>query len=202
MDTSNEYILMCKKAIEIQGKIFDNKNKDIFGIFQERGLKSGDYVVIQKYSILSDYKDRWKETITNVHVDFVVINEEDRENYYLQGIENYSNELLGIVRKNAVWFYFPCWTDGDGDGDEDDLCYTSGKYVYWLPRQDQIQSMFLNGFTEQNKLRKLIEWLDSKAEYNPHNTSLEILWLMFYMYSEHNKKWNAISNIKEWEVID
>jgi len=101
----------------------------------------------------------------------------------LQGIENYSHELLGMIRKNAVYFGFPCWTDGD----EDDLCYTSGEYVYWLPRQDQ--------------LRKLIEWLDSKAEYNPYTYSLEMLWLMFYMYEKHNKKWNPINNIKEWEYI-
>jgi len=196
MDTSKEYILMCKKAIEIQGKINENKNKDIFGILQERGLKRGDYIVIQKYDIFAEYEERWKEIITNTHVDFVVINEEDRENFYLQGIENYSHELLGMIRKNAVYFSFPCWENG-----EDDLCYTSGKYVYWLPRQDQIQSIFLNGLTEHNKLRKLIEWLDSKAEYNPYTYSLEMLWLMFYMYEKHNKKWNPISNIKEWEYI-
>jgi len=83
----------------------------------------------------------------------------------------------------------------------DDLCYTSGEYVYWLPRQDQIQSMFLDGLTESHKVRKFIEWLDSKAEYNPYTYSLEMLWLMFYMYEKHNKKWNAISNVKEWEYV-
>jgi len=196
MDTSKEYILMCKKAIEIQGKINEDKNKDILGILQERGLKSGDYVVIQRYSALSEYEERWKESVVNIHVDFKVVNEEDRENFYLQGIENYSQWPFGIKR-NAVYFEFPCW-----DIDEDDLCYTSGKYVYWIPRQDQIQSMFLNGLTEHNKLRKFIEWLDSKAEYNPYTYSLEMLWLMFYMYEKHNKKWNPVSNIKEWEFIN
>jgi len=196
MDTSKEYISMCKKAIEIQGRINENKNKDILGVLQKRGLKSGDYVVIQKYSVLSEYEESWKESVVNIHVDFIVVNEEDRENFYLQGIENYSQWPFGIVKKNAVYLLFPCWEDG-----EDDLCYTSGEYVYWLPRQDQIQSMFLNGLTESHKVRKFVEWLDSKAEYNPHTYSLEMLWLMFYMYEKHNKKWDVISNIKEWEII-
>ena len=97
MDTSNEYILMCKKAIEIQGKIYEDKNKDIFGILQERGLKSGDYIVIQRYSVLSEYEERWRESVVNLHVDFEVINEENRENR----IELILNDL------KELWYKYP-----------------------------------------------------------------------------------------------
>ena len=97
MDTSKEYILMCKKAIEIQGKIYEDKNKDIFGILQERGLKSGDYIVIQRYSVLSEYEERWRESVVNLHVDFEVINEENRENR----IELILNDL------KELWYKYP-----------------------------------------------------------------------------------------------
>ena len=38
----------------------------------------------------------------------------------------------------------------------------------WLPRQDQIQSMFLNGLTNIYKLKRFIGWLDIEVTFNTH----------------------------------
>jgi hypothetical protein len=79
---------------------------------------------------------------------------------------------------------------------------SSYKEMVWLPRQDQFQDMIWNGLTKQAKVREFISYLDTAAEYNPFHDSLESLWLSLYMKEEHCKKWNRISNIKEWEKIN
>ena len=73
--------------------------------------------------------------------------------------------------------------------------------LIWLPRQDQLQAMFLQGLAECAKVRAFIEWLDTHATYNAHHSTLEQLWLKYYMYEIHHKAWNALLNIRDWEPI-
>ena len=77
----------------------------------------------------------------------------------------------------------------------------------WLPRQDQIQEMMGLGLYDLlEQLKKFIDkstWtlneigrdgLWGKAEKCVGFTSLEQLWLAFYMHEEHGKIWND----KKW----
>ena len=72
--------------------------------------------------------------------------------------------------------------------------------VIWLPRQDQLQSMFkLCSFS---LLMKFCRAYNLQEPYcsSDHNVvffdawSIEALWLMFFMKEKHNKIWNG----KEW----
>ena len=67
--------------------------------------------------------------------------------------------------------------------------YFTEKLV-WLPRQDQIQSMFVKDLTGYSKIKSFMRWIDSNIQYTHEDYSLEILWLMCYMDLYHNKKWS------------
>ena len=56
----------------------------------------------------------------------------------------------------------------------------------WLPRQDQIQEM-MNSYPMLFFLRML--YLKFKPGFEP--SSWEQLWLAFYMYDKHKKKWDG-----------
>ena len=133
--------------------------------------------------------------------------------YVISGKYDYAESVGG-----THWFFGgSACIHGDGHRCNDTQCYImsesgfstiqpspfkcSKEDMLWMPRQDQIQSMFLNGLTDHYKVRYFIQWLDTEAEYNAHTYSLEMLWLMFYMNKVHHKQWNPMSNVKKWELI-
>ncbi len=69
-------------------------------------------------------------------------------------------------------------------------------YEVWLPRQDQLQEMVLSDFVQQEGgylptywlLHKFEHWL---PDYRYANTSMEQLWLAFYMSEKFSKKWDG-----------
>ena len=73
--------------------------------------------------------------------------------------------------------------------------YYSWKGVYnyiWLPRQDQLQEMYLDGISEDRfvTLDRFLNFVDS----GNRGWSFEQLWLAFVMKEKFNKTWNG----KEW----
>lgn len=191
MDIGKEYRLMCLKAKEIQ-KLWKPKK--------------GDYMV-SKASYCCDENNNCNEK----EPCFDCL---ERDNVYIISGEYKYDESVGGYH----YFYGgEACVRGDGNKCNDTFCfimtesgfseisnrfYTSAKSrKMWLPRQDQIQNMFLSGLTEHAKVRRFIEYLDTKGSYNPYTYSLEMLWLQFFMYEKYKKEWNETSNIKEWELI-
>jgi len=67
--------------------------------------------------------------------------------------------------------------------------------IVWLPRQDQIQDMLfaedlLNG--DIGYVVHRLWYFENKGGYN--SSSMQQLWLAFYMKEKHNKTWSG----KEW----
>jgi hypothetical protein len=190
MDTKLEYRLMCYKAKELQ---------DIWN------PKIGDYMITVASYCGNDDPHCTESKVCKDCLDMSNI-------FVISGQFDFVEEIGG-----RHWFYggSPC-VKGDGNRMNDSHCYimtkkgnstlvnqflqSSQKQKTWLPRQDQIQEMFLNGLTNYTKVKVFTEWLDA-ATYNPHTYSLEMLWLMFYMELKYNKQWNPISNVKEWEEL-
>lgn len=187
MDASTIYKIMCYKAKELQSKW---------------NPKVGDFMSTK--ASFCDEEDECSKN--NVCEDCL----EMSNVFVISGESTFVEEIGG-----QHWFYggSPC-VKGDGNRMNDTYCFTmtrsghseidqyyasSPEDKIWLPRQDQLQQMFHPGLTNHYKLRYFIEWLDTAATYNPYTYSLEMLWLMFYMHSKHQKKWNATSNIQEWE---
>lgn len=193
MDLTKEYRLMCLEAIEIQNN-WEPEN--------------GDFMVTK-----STYCEG-EENEDNCSDEKPCSDCLEMGNVYvISGKYDYAESVGG-----THWFFGGgACVRGEGNMCNDTYCSIMSESGYstilpsrfkrsknemlWLPRQDQIQSMFLNGLTEQYKVRKFIEWLDVEADYNPHTYSLEMLWLMFYMYEVCKKQWNATSNIKKWENV-
>lgn len=70
------------------------------------------------------------------------------------------------------------------------------KHNVWLPRQDQIQEMLRLGrhvYLETMEFYRAV--CGGSCSYLPRAESFEQLWLKFYMYEKHKKKWNG----KRWK---
>ena len=189
MDTNNEYRTMCINSPEIQSKW---------------NPAEGDFMLTK-----SSYCNDFDECTDNIPCPECL---EMGNVYVISGKYDFHESIGG-----THWFFggSSC-VKGEGNICNDTYCfimtesgyaknhsklYTSSKDdKVWLPRQDQIQSMFLSGLTESYKVRRFLEWLNEEAEYNPHTYSLEMLWLMFYMFEIQDKAWNATSNIKKWQL--
>lgn len=95
------------------------------------------------------------------------------------------------------------WKPKEGDWvcPEDILHHQSGmlrtwgldtKGKKWLPRQDQIQEMFKTvPFVLSGDFDKKME---NYITGDPDNWSFEMLWLAFYVWEKHKKKWDG----KKW----
>jgi len=193
MDTNNEYRAMCMNSPEIQSKWNPSE-----GDFM---LTKSSYCDGQNNNGCTDNKP----CLHCLEMGNV---------YVISGKYDY-DELVG----GTHWFFGgSACVKGDGCRCNDTHCSIMSESGYstivpspfkcskedmvWLPRQDQIQSMFLNGYTEISKVRKFTWWIDTEAEYNGFKDSLEMLWLMFYMRTIHNKQWNKMVNVKKWEDIN
>ena len=97
------------------------------------------------------------------------------------------------------------WTQHDKDffichmGDYDPKSIRQMKRT-WLPRQDQIQDLYKMR-CKMNLLNMFCEWFKDKfidkvtvSDYS--TTTMEQLWLRFYMQDTYNKIWNNIK--EEW----
>lgn len=191
MDKSTEYRLMCLKAPEIQ-KLWEPQD--------------GDFMVS-----LCSYCSNENEKCTELLPCKDCL---EMCNVWVISGRHHGHESVG----GDSWFYggSPC-VRGIGNLMNDTHCFVMNKSgtsmftaalctskkseMLWLPRQDQIQEMFLDGCSNPTKISVFLEYLDT-ASYNLHTTSLEQLWLMYYMGHRHNKQWNKTSNIKEWEPIN
>lgn len=189
MDNSKEYKLMCLKSFEIQ---------------KQWEPQDGDFMV-SKCSYCRE---------SGCSEEVPCVNCLKMCNTFVISGHHHGHKLIG----GDSWFFggSPCNRNG-GNLMNETHCFVmneSGKSIFsnefyvsrkdkmlWLPRQDQIQNMFLNGCT----IVKKIELLDNyilNANYNPHTITLEQLWLKYYMFYKFNKEWNETSNIKEWENIE
>jgi len=70
--------------------------------------------------------------------------------------------------------------------------YLNGRKIIWLPRQDQIQKM-IGDFNKVLPMLPQLERLD--RDYNEIFTTMEQLWLAFYMHEKHKLKWSGT----KWE---
>lgn len=186
MDLSIEYRQMCLQAQEIQS----NWNPIV-----------GDYM-ISKASYCGNNDDGCTD-------EYPCIDCLEMDNtYVISGQYNYHESVGG-----THWFFggHAC-VKGNGNMCNDTACYimtesghstishelfTSNKTkMLWLPRQDQIQLMFLSKISELYRTRLLIEWSDNNIEYTKSHYSLEMLWLMFFMDKKFNKIWDC--NNQKW----
>ncbi len=85
--------------------------------------------------------------------------------------------------------------------DKDNFVYIEIKkraYYIWLPRQDHIQDMM--GKDYKNTLDMLCDFyavitVDQPTGFQKmFEISMEQLWLVFYMFKKHRKKWDG----KKW----
>ena len=189
MDLKIEYRLMCLSAPEIQ----NNWNPDV-----------GDFMLTK-----STYCDEGENDCTENKPCSHCL--EMGNVYVISGKYDYAQSVGG------THYFFgggACVNDG-GHTCNDTYCSImsesgfstihpspfkcSKEDMLWMPRQDQIQSMFLNGLTNIYKLKRFIRWLDIEVTFNTHTYTLEMLWLMFFMDKVHFKQWNSMGNVKKWE---
>jgi hypothetical protein len=81
------------------------------------------------------------------------------------------------------------WQKVHGKSEEEIRKFMDG--LLWLPRQDQIQEML--GITSHSCItlaNKFAEFCCTDGD----ESSMEQLWLAFYMYEEHKKVWDG----KKW----
>jgi len=191
MDLNLEYRLMCLEASEVQ----NNWKPEV-----------GDFMLA-----LAPYcSDDNKSCTDNKPCSNCL---EMDNHYVISGKDNFAKSIGG-----AHWFFDgSACVKGEGNICNDTHCsiMTESGYstivpspfrcskedMLWLPRQDQIQAMFLNGLTNIYKIKRFIGWMDIEVTFNTHTYSLEMLWLMFYMDQVHSKQWNPMENVKRWEVI-
>lgn len=190
MDTSAIYKVMCQRATELQSNWKPQE---------------GDFI-----STTASYCDEGNCSEQNLCLECA----ESSNTFVISGQFDYAKDVGG-----THWFFggHGC-VRGDGNRINSTACYvmtkdgfstiypnsfesSSQKEKIWLPRQDQLQSMLWSGLTDVGKIREFIDYLDTEAEYNPHTDSLESIWLGLYMRLKHNKKWNRISNVLQWEEI-
>lgn len=187
MDMSIIYKLMCYKAKELQSQW----NPEVGDFMSTKGSYCGDVVECNETNLCEECLE-----MSNVFVisgEFTFVEETGGQHWFFGGSPCARG---GGNRMNDTYCFTMTRSGFSGVVNEFDV--SSKKEKIWLPRQDQVQQMFLSGLTEHGKIRKFIEWLDT-ATYSPYTYSLEMLWLMFYMHSKYQKKWNATSNIQEWE---
>ena len=83
----------------------------------------------------------------------------------------------------------------------DDVMFVDGENTIWLPTQSQLQNMIIEYWWGNGKpgnwlsvlLQKFNWWLNDTL---PESTSMEQLWIAFYMH-EHNKIWVGDKWVKE-----
>lgn len=189
MDTGLEYRLMCLRATELQENWIPSKGDYMVAKASYCYRKSkctedvpcNDCLKSSNIYVVSAQFD-YHESVGGTHWYFGGSN-------CGRGHVNYGNSTQCYVMANERY----------ESKDKDHTVYAVKEHL-WLPRQDQIQQMFWNGLTDIYKVRHFLRW-SKKASFNYYATSLEELWLMCYMEEVYKKKWNKISNIKEWELI-
>lgn len=191
MDKSAEYKLMCLKAPEIQ-EIWRLQDGDFMvSVCSYCGKESEKCTESLPCKRCLEMCNTW--VISGHHRGHESISGDSwffGGSPCVRGAGNLMNETYCFVMNESGTSRFA------------DTFHTSKKSeMLWLPRQDQIQEMFLGGCTGVGKINFFLEYLQV-ASYNPHTTSLEQLWLMYYMGFKHNKQWNETSNVKEWEPIN
>jgi len=108
------------------------------------------------------------------------------------------DEIQEPKRKGGLvhgdYFYSPTYRDWDIVYDKN-KCYRFGiiNDTTWLPRQDQIQEMILK-YDYHSPFMQLCRWSEwtyvIDKEYFDKFTSMEQLWLAFYMKKKHGKVWD------------
>ena len=77
-----------------------------------------------------------------------------------------------------------------------------GNKLIWLPRQDQLQGMvkdrFSNVMVDTSALQAMLKYFNDFRYINKQYDSMEQLWLAFVMKEKYNKIWTG----KEWEAQD
>lgn len=187
MDTSTTYKIMCYKAKALQS----TWKPEVGDFMSTKGSYCGDGDECNEKNVCE--KCLKMSNVFVISGEFKFVEEIGGQHWFYGGspcVKGYGN------RMNDTY----CFIMTRSGHSEINAYYTSSpEDKIWLPRQDQLQQMFHQGLTDHYKLRYFIEWLDADANYNPYTYSSEMLWLMFYMQSEHQKKWNATLNIQEWE---
>ena len=77
-----------------------------------------------------------------------------------------------------------------------------GEKIIWLPRQDQLQEMFIHDqqfkYLELITIMKFNGFIFQDNNYL-HYKTLEQIWLLFVMYNKYNKTWNKQS--ETWQIV-
>ena len=105
----------------------------------------------------------------------------------IQGQKPKGNEFTISYKNPDIWI-------------EHEGSFLYAKHDIWLPRQDQIQEMM--GKDYENTLDMLCDFyaiitVDQPMGFQQmFEVSMEQLWLVFYMYKNHVKRWNG----KNWST--
>lgn len=68
----------------------------------------------------------------------------------------------------------------------------------WLPRQDQVQAMLgIDTSSPVSFVAEIYTFCKENYRYSVIFTSMEQLWLAFYIHTSHNKVWNG----EKWEAV-
>lgn len=61
----------------------------------------------------------------------------------------------------------------------------------WLPRQEQLQNIYVDSYAINCIVYQFNEWWEKKGNYNLFLKSMEQLWLAFVMKKIYNKTWDG-----------
>ena len=103
-----------------------------------------------------------------------------------QGDRFVNPHTAGIMSGDKVLMFFP--QEYDGGFTKDSQCRRDST---WLPRQEDLQTMVIHGsnlFDLLCRFQNFLE-LEKAPSYAAIFTSMEQLWLAFYMHVKFNKTW-------------
>lgn len=183
MDTSEDFIKMCRKAEEIQAKWEPN---------------IGDYHI-------------WNDAVSIIGLsNFEGYTHVEARDKKIWGGGDYARFIVGEYKEWVLMCFDICEVPGLKKTISESIEYFKDAYrdyahCLWLPRQDQLQDMITIDRTNLNKkypnhvflFDYFFGWWDSEYEYTQSFKSAEQSWLAYVMEYEYSKQWDGTDWVVE-----
>ena len=170
MDTSEQYIKMCRASREVQ-ELWENKSD--FEV-------PPDIMHITQWAYRCEKCQIWDSYASWIAMPSGEVVLDDGP--YCRGCGKKTKPAKNVEYIESTFY-----------GSIEDLS-EGGKESVWLPRQDQLQEMIPELFAEPQwcDLNKLDEFIHFIWNRNPrYNISMEAMWFAFVMHDKYDKIWDG-----------
>jgi hypothetical protein len=172
-----EYLIMCKQAEELQ----DWYRSD------EKYVKEGDWWSCSCESCINN--------LNNINV----VDWYDRICILKTDISRYMSDVKGAVGLSENGGFGAFWIKEKSDMESADSNLEEYAFI-WIPRQDQIQDMLWDDYSECAGCMLLYFYKYAESECDVRLTEqFEKMWLSFLMEKKYSKQWDF--DKREWVSI-